>query len=238
MILFYNGQFVKEEELKIPYNDRGFLFGDGVFTTVLVREGRAEWVERHFERLRSHCKALQIEPPEFSGGHIEELIRVNHAEQGTWRLKIVVTGGSSEALNLQPRRGTCLMFLAPYQIIEAPVTLCIYPEPIERPLSKLKTLAYLDRLLVKEYARQQGADDAIVTTKEGYWLETAFSNLFWRHESKLYTPKLDQPLLAGIALQIVMEMSEVEQLLTKEVPKEAQLFVCNALIGSLPAFVM
>ena len=117
---------------------------------------------------------LEIEPPPLERRCVEELIQANRAERGIWRLKIVMTGGNSPALRLNPRKaGALIMFLTPYEEQPAPAALCLYPEPVQRPLAKMKTLGYLDQLWIKEYAAQKGADDAIVTSQEGYWLETA-----------------------------------------------------------------
>jgi 4-amino-4-deoxychorismate lyase len=233
-----NGQIVPMEEAKLPVTDRALLYGDGLFTTLRVRNGRAECLSLHLERLEAHCRALNIRPPHFSP--IDPLIRANGATTGTWRLKILVTGGQSPALHLPQRQsGALLMLLTPFQELLGPSTLCLYPEPIQRPLAKLKTLAYLDRLFIKEYATQKNCDDAIVTTSRGYWLETAFSNLFWRLDDRLLTPHQEQPLLTGIALTLVRQAASslgmrVEPVLAKKVPREAQLYQCNSLSAIRP----
>jgi branched-subunit amino acid aminotransferase/4-amino-4-deoxychorismate lyase len=231
---FYEGKFVDEQELKIPFRDRGLLFGDGIFTSIRICKGRAEFLERHLERLRLQCRAIHILPPPLKAELVESFIQENGAETDFWRLKILVTGGCSEALSLHPRKGSLLMFLTPYTAPQIPLTLTLYPESVERPLNRLKSLSSLDRLLVKEYALSQGWDDAIVTNREGYWLEASFANIFWRYGEKLYTPKIDQPLLAGIALTALMEIMPFEQLTVKEIPQEAQLFLCNSLMGICP----
>src|ERR1700756_261441 len=90
-IVYYNGQFLPEEAARIPCTDRGFLFGEGVFTTVRVQKGRAEWLTRHFERLKDHSRQLGIESPILDEKMVAQLIRENRAVDGIWRLKIVVT---------------------------------------------------------------------------------------------------------------------------------------------------
>ena len=92
-IVFLDGTFHFENEAFIPVNDRGFLFGDGVFTTIRVIEGQPECMEMHLERIQSHCRALNIVPPAIASNLIMELIKQNGAENGQWRLKIIVTGG-------------------------------------------------------------------------------------------------------------------------------------------------
>jgi branched-subunit amino acid aminotransferase/4-amino-4-deoxychorismate lyase len=44
MIVFLNGQFVPEAQAVVPVNDRGFLYGDGLFETMRVSaDGRFAW---------------------------------------------------------------------------------------------------------------------------------------------------------------------------------------------------
>jgi 4-amino-4-deoxychorismate lyase len=48
----------------IAVTDRGLSYGDGVFRTLTVREGRPQHWPRHFAMLRSDCAALGIACPE------------------------------------------------------------------------------------------------------------------------------------------------------------------------------
>ncbi|MCE5318130.1 MAG: aminotransferase class IV [Parachlamydia sp.] len=242
MIAYFNGKFIPEEEAKVPISDRGLLYGDGLFTTLRVAEGKPERLKLHLERLKAQCQILNIRLPEIFEADIAELIRANNAGNGIWRLKILVTGGDSSSLHLPAREpGAFAMLLKPYVEEESLATLCLYPEPISRPLSHFKTLAYLDRLWVKEYALRNGFKDAIVTSPEGHWLECAFSNLFWRVGDRLFTPRLDQELFAGITLSLVLEAAQrlglkVEQVQakSKDIPVKAQVYQCNSLMGIRP----
>lgn len=238
-IVYFNGQFIPEEEAKVPISDRGLLYGDGLFTTLRIAEGRPECLQLHLDRLQAQSQILKIRIPAIAEGQIAELVCLNNAERGIWRLKILVTGGVSTSLDLPVREGAFMMVMNPYLEDAFPSTLCMYPEPISRPLSHFKTLAYMDRLWVKEYALRNGFKDAIVTSHEGHLLECAFSNLFWRQNNRLFTPRIDQELFAGIALSVVLEAAQgmglkVEQVLAQEIPLKAQVFQCNSLMGIHP----
>jgi len=59
-IIYYNGEFLKESELRLsPYN-RGLQFGDGVFETMRVYSGRVFRLESHIKRLLKGLDVLQI----------------------------------------------------------------------------------------------------------------------------------------------------------------------------------
>jgi 4-amino-4-deoxychorismate lyase len=241
-IVYHNGGFLDEEQASIPITDRGFLFGDGIFTTVKVVDGEPQLLEKHLDRLFRQCEMLKIESPMIPEAAIEELIDQNHAWQGVWRMKIIVTGGCEPALSLPKRPcGQVLMTIKSYEGTRESVTLSVYPYPVIRPISGLKTLAYLDRLCLKEYALQEGADDALVLSPEGYVMETAFSNIFWCSEKALYTPSRELPLMQGIALEECceeacnrgMEVVEVKARLDELTP-EMKVFTCNSMTGAIP----
>lgn len=238
-IVYFQDKFLPEDKVAIPLSDRGFLYGDALFTTIRVRNGHPECLAWHLERLQTQAELLKIALTTFDKTLVEELIRANSATTGTWRLKIIVTGGQGHALHLSSRVGNPLMFLAPYEPGQETAALCFYPEAIARPLAKFKTLSLLDQLWVKDYAVKMACDDAIVTNQEGYLLETAFANLFWRQGKFFYTPSRELPLLSGIALRLVKKAVEqlgmkMEEVLVKEIPTHSQLYLCNSLMGIRP----
>ncbi|KFF48741.1 hypothetical protein GY26_12820, partial [Gammaproteobacteria bacterium MFB021] len=50
-------------DLMLPLDDRGFAYGDGLFETVLVRDGQALLWEAHLARLAEGCARLGLPPP-------------------------------------------------------------------------------------------------------------------------------------------------------------------------------
>lgn len=242
-IVFCNGQFVPKSDVTVPFNDRGFLFGDGVFTTLRVCNGTVESVERHLQRLRDHCRYLGIEYPKIDPGWIEELIQRNQALRDVWRMKIIITGGDSPDLDLAVRKhGQLIITLSPYDSdLPTPYKLTTLPSPVMGSLAHVKSLSYLERLWIKEFAKKREVHDAVTTTGGGVLLEAAFSNIFWRKGEDIFTPGRDLPLLFGISLTVVkeaalalgMKVHEVHATL-EDVPQGSQLYLCNAMVGFHP----
>lgn len=226
---FLNHRFVPSEEASIPINDRGFLYGDGVFTSVKVEDGNAQHLVHHCRRITEQCKKLRISPPEIKEDHIKELIKRNDAGQGIWKLKIIVTGGCVAGLSLPGRGfGTYLITLEKYSLPLGKAQLCRYPYLIETPLTSLKTLAYLPRLLVKQYALDKELDDAVVCSVDGWVLETAFANLYWEEDGQVFTPPLSLPLLAGTYLASINNLKE-ERITYEQLREKQAVFMCNAM---------
>ena len=63
MVVFLNGQFLPEAEAVVPVNDRGFLYGDGLFETMRVANGKPFRLAQHLERLTRGADFLKIKPP-------------------------------------------------------------------------------------------------------------------------------------------------------------------------------
>lgn len=63
MIVFLNGQFVPEAQALIPVSDHGFLYGDGLFETLRVVNGRPFRLAQHLERMMRGADFLKIKYP-------------------------------------------------------------------------------------------------------------------------------------------------------------------------------
>jgi 4-amino-4-deoxychorismate lyase len=234
--VFLNGDFIPERLATIPITDRGFLFGEGIFTTMRVHQGKCELLQGHLQRLQRQATDLNFHLPSLQWGWIEELIQRNQAGNGTWRLKVIITIKQESIVRTM---GNLLATLHPYQgRFSEPCTLCLFPYPIEGPLAHVKSLSYLDHLYVRNYAQQRGYDDAITRTREGILLETGCSNLFWIDREKCWVPDLPLPYLKGVFLQTLLSHFPLPihfvQATLDEIPSTASLYTCNALTHACP----
>ena len=228
-----------QEEAKLPLTDRGFLFGDGAYATIRVEEGCACHLETHLERLEQQCEAFGLHMPPLATAQVNELIRLNHAENGVWRLKVIVTGGDTPEMYLPQREGRLLMTLVPYAPPpETPLKVGVFPHPLHLCHASYKSLAHLNRFYVMEEARRQGVDDCLTLTERGIVLELAFGNLFWTVGKRLFTPSRTLPLYFGVTLTHVIEKAvkegyEVEEVEVRveELPEEAAYYRTNSMGG-------
>lgn len=87
-IAYYNGEYLPEGEIRIPYRDRGFLYGDGVFDQTRTFGGRIFKIREHIERLYRSLKTLRLDPgltpDQMAEVSIEVLNRNDHfLDEGT-----------------------------------------------------------------------------------------------------------------------------------------------------------
>ena len=91
VLIFLNGQFVPEERAVVSVLDRGFLYGDGLFETMLIFKGKPfRWGE-HLERLQRGAEFLKIKIPystEALRGFADELIAKNEVPDALLRLTL------------------------------------------------------------------------------------------------------------------------------------------------------
>lgn len=234
--IWLNGEFCLEKKAFIPVTDHGFLFGEGIFTTIRVHDGKCELIHRHLQRLQHQAKELDFDWNFLDLEPIAELIERNQARTGIWRLKMIVTVGGEEG---KRKAGNVLAMLQPAQDLTfVPCTLCLFPHPIESPLAHIKSLSYLDHLYVREYAKKREFTDAITQMRNGVLLETGCSNLFWIDRGTCWIPDPQLPYLKGVFLQAILPHLALPTQFIKatrdQLLPSASVYICNALTHIRP----
>lgn len=220
----------------IPGDDRGLTLGDGLFETILAKDGRLVMFEAHLARMDAGCLALDLPPPD-----PEEALRLCLAAAGPGRaaVRLTLTAGSGgRGLDrphpLQPR---LFATAAPSARPETPVSLTTVSVRRNEgsPASRLKSLAYLDSVLAR---REAGEGEALMLNNRGEVACAAAANLFWLEDGMLITPALSCGVLDGIMRGQVLNAARKMGLRVLEaaVPRsalgEAQaMFLTNSLIG-------
>lgn len=251
--IFLDGDYVPAGDARIPVDDRGVLFGDGVFETVRSYEGKPFRLQKHLERMASACRTLQLKQPYLEREVAEAvyaLIRDNGLESGNARVRITVTGGPSAGAKTLERGGAAHMFILarPYQppldnFYREGVSLVI--SEIRRnatsPLSILKSSNLLDSLIARQYAADQGADDALMLSPSGNLAEATTSNLFMVSGNNVLTPDAACGLLPGITREAIIELcADLEipctQVITgpKDLLSTDEVFLTNSMVEVLP----
>lgn len=192
----------------LPFDDRGFAYGDGLFETLLVRDGRALLWDAHMARLGLGGERLGFAIPSRT---VLDAIPAQ-CGAGLKVLKIVVTRGSGgrgyrPPDTAEPRwRWTAAPF-APQPARwfgGVDVRLCRLRLGWQPQLAGIKHLARLENVL----ARQEWDDDSIaeglLCDSEDQLIEATSMNLLWRRHGVLETPKLDRCGVEGTLLSTLV----------------------------------
>jgi aminodeoxychorismate lyase len=215
MIVFLNGKFLPEEQAMVSVFDRSFLYGDGLFETILVvNRVPFRWAQ-HFERLERGAAFLGISLPFGTGevkGFAERLLLENGMANAMLRMSlsrgIGVRGYSPRGANspvlvmtLHPLAVAALTAMPAWRLRTASFKL-----PAGESLAQFKTCNKLPQILSRAEAEQVGADEALLLNTDGFVVEGATSNLFWVDQGTVYTPSLASGILSGVTRGVVFEV--------------------------------
>lgn len=238
--VLYDNQIVSQEKALLSPIDTGILIGDGVFTTLLIRNGVPIFINEHCERLYTQAKQLNLQILEISLQSIYELIIQNNAQRGEYRLKLcyIARGGFFQ----KTKSSILLGILAPYSQVNHPLRLLPYLCPIETPFSHYKTLAYSHRFFLLQWAIMHQFDDVITKDSRGHILETAFANIFWVKGKTVYYPAPELPVFPGITIEVIKKIIsswegyafEKSYKQIQDIDSSAQWFITNSLLGIRP----
>jgi branched-chain amino acid aminotransferase len=211
---YVNGRFVPEKEATVSVFDRGFLYGDGVFETMRVYDGRIFRLLEHVTRLVVGIGILGIDIEETQAhleGVCEEIVLRNRIVNGM--VRIYLTRGMSN-IGLSGTRLGRPTIVAVSQEREfgeqgSPLRVIIASERIdaESLLTRVKSANRLPYVLAKYEAQRFLADDAILLNRADHVVELTASNLFAYREGRLLTPRLHDGALPGITRAVVLMLA-------------------------------
>jgi 4-amino-4-deoxychorismate lyase len=234
----------------IEISDRGFQYGDGLFETIEVSDGRAVFLERHLERLTSGCLRLYIPVPDTKLLSLEakELCRQSPFRRAV--LKIIITRGSGgrgyrQPDVMQPTRVLSLHaypdYPETYQKQGIVVRLCATRLGLNPTLAGIKHLNRLEQVMARAEWNHPAIQEGLMLDVNGHVIEGTMTNLFYVKNHVLYTAALAQSGVAGIMRGIIIALSAeqgvpvIEHIFSKsEFLLADEVFVCNSVIGIWP----
>ncbi|RKY61921.1 MAG: amino acid aminotransferase [Candidatus Latescibacterota bacterium] len=223
-IAFLNGEFMPIEEAKVPVDDRGYQFGDGVYEVIESYKGRLWALERHLNRLRRSLSEIGISG--ITVDEIRERILEIHKKSGISRalVYVQVTRGVAPRrhawmeVSLKP---TLLITVrefepVPEDLREKGIRTITLPE-MRWGRRDIKSINLLPNVLAAQRAWEAGAYEAIFVDN-GYITEGAHNNIFAVRDGRLFTPQEGPHILSGITRGLVIEMAKEEGIPVEEGP--------------------
>lgn len=206
--VWVDGTLVAHPDAAVSAFDHGLLTGDGVFETVLVREGRTFALGRHLDRLARSARGLGLPVP--ARAELERaawaVVGASGLAQG--RLRITLTGGPGPLTSERSSAGPSLI-VAASPLAERPSSASVVVVPWPRnergAVAGLKTISYVENVVALAHARQRGAGEAVFANLAGHLCEGTGSNLFVARGGRLATPPLRSGCLAGVTRDLVLE---------------------------------
>ena len=212
-IVYLNGKFVPKSEAMVPVEDRGFLFGDGVYEATPAYGGAPFLLDRHLARLSRGLAALRID---YDVEAMPEIHRRLLAENGLDRapfsfVYVQVTRGPAprgHAFPREPVAPTVYGFANPtvrpprsrweegYAAVTVP----------DRRWGRVdvKVISLVANVLAQQAAVDAGVEDAIFV-RDGMALEGTHNNFFAVFDGTVTTSPASNYILHGITRGFVLE---------------------------------
>lgn len=238
-LAYVNGVFCDLGDAKIPIEDRGFQFADGVYEVVVAPGGRPFRLHQHVERLRRSAEAIEL-PADFQTLNLPHVIR-----EGIRR-----AGFPDTMIYLQITRGACSRdHLFPVKLNPTIVATFKAKPVVDEQLRRsgvavetatdirwecchIKSIALLPNVLLKNAARRRGRFDAILLGPDGTVRETTCANVFMIRRGVLQTHPANERILHGVTRAYVLECAQKLGIPCKEEP-----FNVTELLGADEAFL-
>ncbi|PTM58299.1 branched-chain-amino-acid transaminase [Desmospora activa] len=227
--VYMNGRYVKKEEATVSIFDHGFLYGDGIFEGIRVYDGNVFRLRDHLVRLYESAHSIMLDIPldiDEMEQAVVEAVRKNELRDAYIRL--VVSRGKGD-LGLDPSKCSNPQIiiivdqvrLFPQETYERGLKIITVPTRRNVPDAlnpKIKSLNYLNNILVKIEANQAGVGEALMLNADGYVAEGSGDNIFLVKKGIVYTPPGYVGALDGITRQAIIDLCQRHNYTVKEEP--------------------
>lgn len=219
-VVYLNGEYVPTDQAAVSVLDHGFLYGDGVFESLVVVGGRVFRLDDHLERLYRSAATVKLALPlarEELRQAVLETVRRNGSHDGYLRV-IVSRGPGYPVLDPRAAEAPTIVVLPHGPEWPAAVRGSYRPEGMRLHIAsvrktpsicveaQVKSLNYLNQILARMEAVEAGADEAILLDIHDFVAEGPGENVFAVHSGRLVTPPV-QNILAGITRATLIELA-------------------------------
>lgn len=207
-IYYVDGDFVEEQDAKLPLSDLIILRGYGVFDFLRTYGGRPFHLEDHIKRLQNSARLIGLACPWSSSEIIDITLQtIARNDYPEANIRLLITGGDSEdsiSPGQQPRLvvtvGPVKRF--PEQWYRDGVK--IITARLNRYIPGAKSIDYIRAIVTLNDARAVGAVESVYVDIDDHVLEGTTSNLFAVISGRLVTPAED--ILPGITRDVILEL--------------------------------
>ena len=245
MFIYLNGKYLDKKKSYISSQDRGFLLGDGLFETMLYKDKNLILYDLHIKRLNESLKKVFIKYKFSKKDYkkkIIKLIKKNNLISKTASVRLTITRGSSvRGIDINDNKLPTILIST--SLLENNLTLKparLGVADIRRnessPLSKLKTLNYLDNIVAKKISTNHGYDDVIFLNSKNNVCCCSTSNIFYMIRGRFYTPPLSDGVLNGTIREklIAKKKVAVKSIKLNNLINCNEIFITNSIFGVRP----
>ena len=244
----WNGESSTQEN--VLTQNRAFLYGDAVFETVKIVNGKILFLEDHYFRLMASMRILRMEiPMNFTMEYFEDQVlsaASNNGFEQSARARITVyrndggyylptTNTISYLIHTSPLENQFFVF----ENKECEVDLYKDFYISKQLISSLKTTNKVIHVTASIYADENGYNNCIMLNDSKNVVEVLQGNLFMLQGNKLITPPISEGCINGIMRKQVLALAKkieglevVEDVISPfDLQKADELFYTNVIKG-------
>ncbi len=231
--------------------DRGLHYGDGLFETIAVKNGKLQLWHQHMQRLLEGCERLGFPVIDQKLLHAEAArLLSNDANNSQSILKIILTRGVGGRGYHSPETPSVTRILLRYPWPSFPdsywqegvhVELCKTGLGSNSVLAGIKHLNRLEQVMASREWCEPDVQEGLMLDQQGNVIEGTRTNLFVVKNNQLITPDLSMCGVEGVMRGAITNIAKKTGLqvhvaaVSQEVLKTAdELFLCNSIIGIWP----
>lgn len=227
--IYLNGKLVPQDQAVVSVFDHGFLYGDGIFEGIRIYDGVIFRLQEHLVRLYESARSILLDIP-LAYKDLEEAV-VNTVLANDLRdgyIRLVVSRGVGD-LGLDPRNcpvanvviiaDTIQLFSQ--ELYDQGLKIVTVPTRRNSPSAlnpQIKSLNYLNSILVKIEAANAGVLEALTLNSDGYVCEGSGDNVFIVKRGKVITPPTYLGALDGITRRSIIDLCERNGIPIMETP--------------------
>lgn len=202
----------------LPWHNRAFLFGDGLFETMVFQNNKIRFSEDHELRLLEGLDVLGLDKTGVSSIHqIEEILNSHFPSVNPLRVRWNIYRRGLGKYSPKEIFTYETLQVEPFTKPEQYKTKAFISEKIkvpESPWSKCKTLSALTYVMANQERITRKMDEVILLSAKGQVSEAGSSNIFWVKDGAYFTPSLNSGCISGIGRkQIIKKLKQLEMVL-------------------------
>ncbi|WP_299525263.1 aminotransferase class IV [Winogradskyella sp.] len=252
----FNGNLIDEISSNITPENRGYKYGDALFETLKVVNGKIFFWEDHYFRLMASMRIMRMDIPmhftmEFLETELLKTVEANHLINASARVRLNVDRG--EGGKYLPNDDAQVTFNIIAEALESPFynidrnrdyVIDLYKDFFVSPgiLSGLKSNNKAIPVLGSIYAKENNYDNCLILNTNKSVIEALNGNLFLVKGDTIKTPPLEDGCLRGVMRKQVLKiLSQDVNLFVEEasispfeLQKADELFITNVIKGILP----
>ena len=243
----FNGTIFREDERVFKASSRAARFGDGLFETMRIRNGKILFEPMHEDRLFHGLQLMRFVLPPFLDwafirSAIFEIIKKNGHDHHV-RVRLMVTRGDGGIMDEPINTPQFLVEswnVNDYRFDEPGLKVDVFRDcpRVRSAYSNIKTCNFLPSVMATMYAKENGCDECLLVNDAGRICDATISNVFWAKGGRLYTTPLSEGGIAGVMRSHLLKILQQEgiSVIETNAPKSElhaaeELFLTNVIRG-------